>query len=138
MLNVLIVDDDHASLSLTTESLNRIDATIRPHTVSNGEKALNFLQRGPGYEDAPRPDLVLLDWNIPGIHGRDVLARMRRNEMISDIPVVVVSASEAKRDIDEASEYGIKEYLFKDLDLFEFMEALRIVMDHIRASRGEF
>lgn len=137
MLNVLIVDDDTASLRLTTESLIRIDPEIRTYTASNGQAALEFL-KGSGPEPHPRPDLVLLDWNIPGIHGRDVLARMRRDEMISDIPVVVVSASEAKRDVDEAAEFGVKEYLFKDLDLMQFMQALRIIVDHIKRSREAF
>lgn len=132
MFDVLIVDDDHASLMLTTEALSRIDVEVASHTVANGNQALSFLQREAGYEQSPRPDLMLLDWNIPGIHGRDVLARMRRNEMINDIPVAIVSASEAKRDVDEAREFGVKDYLFKDADMFEFMDSLKALISRIR------
>lgn len=122
---VLIVDDDPASLKLTQLALEEIDAEIRTHVVRDGRKALDFLRGVGDFSDARRPDAIILDWNLPGLHGNEVLDEIKADPELRRIPVMVLSTSRRSEDI--AAAYGAyaNVYVAKEPDFETFIEVLR-------------
>ena len=109
MPDVLIAEDDPAALHLTLKALSIVNSRIRPHIARNGAEALAFLRRQAPYTGAPKPDLIVLDWNLPKVHGREVPAVTRSTDAIRDIPIVVVTTSDAEKDREEAAHLGVNE-----------------------------
>jgi two-component system response regulator len=98
-IEILLVEDSPADVDLTREALE--DAKVRNnlHVASDGVEALAFLRREGRYADAPHPDLILLDLNLPKKDGREVLAEIKADPLLRRIPVVVLTTSEAEQDI---------------------------------------
>lgn len=98
-IDVLLVEDDPGDELMTREAFedNKIGNTL--HVVRDGEEALDFLYRRGGHAEAPRPDLILLDLNLPKYDGRQVLEKIKSDQDLSDIPVVVLTTSSAEEDI---------------------------------------
>jgi chemotaxis family two-component system response regulator Rcp1 len=120
-IEVLMVEDNTMDAILTSEILSESEKTsYRVTTVKNAVEALSFLHRQNGYEHAPRPDLVLLDLNLPKMHGFDFLAQIRQDNNLTTIPLVVLTTSEFGKDIDRAKELGVNGYLVKPIDLEKF------------------
>jgi two-component system, chemotaxis family, response regulator Rcp1 len=97
-ITILMVEDSEEDIKLTLRGLERAKLQNRIWTVRDGVEALAFLQREAPYEAAPRPDLLLLDLNLPKLDGRDVLRRIREDPHLRDIPVVVLTASESEQE----------------------------------------
>lgn len=91
--NLLIVDDNPADVRYTEEMLKEAGVECDRHVVGDGVKALQFLRQRGEYADAPRPDLVLLDWYLPRKDGQEVLAELRADDRLAGVPVVVVTGS---------------------------------------------
>lgn len=127
MTHVLIVDDDAAAVGLTKAALATLDSPTTLHVVRDGEQATDFVFRKGAYPDAPRPDLIVLDWNLPRKHGRQVLSEIKKSERYRDIPVVVLSTSSADQDIREAYQRYANCYITKAADFDEFCDALSSV-----------
>jgi len=121
---VLYVEDDDATAYLFQEALHEAGIQIRFFRVSDGEQATSFLHRDGSYCDAPIPDLVVLDLNLPRVHGFDVLADMSRSEMLGRIRRVVFSSSARPEDIERARALGADKYVIKESDLDRFVEAV--------------
>ena len=121
---VLYVEDDDATAYLFQEALHEAGIQIRFFRVSDGEQAISFLHRDTSYCDAPTPDLVVLDLNLPRVHGFDVLADMSRSEMLGRIRRVVFSSSARPEDIERARALGADKYVIKESDLDRFVEAV--------------
>ena len=121
---VLYVEDDDATAYLFQEALHEAGIQIRFFRVSDGEQAISFLHRDRSYCDAPTPDLVVLDLNLPRVHGFDVLADMSRSEMLGRIRRVVFSSSARPEDIERARALGADKYVIKESDLDRFVEAV--------------
>lgn len=120
-IEILMVEDNTMDAILTSEILSESEKTsYHVTTVKNAIEALTFLHRKNGYEHAPRPDLVLLDLNLPKMHGFDFLAEIRQDNNLTTIPVVVLTTSEFGKDIDRAKELGVNGYLIKPIDLEKF------------------
>lgn len=120
-MNILMVEDNPADAFLTSEILaesERISYVVT--TVKNAAEALAFLHRMNGYEHSIQPDLILLDLNLPKMHGFEFLAEIRKDKNLTDIQVVVLTTSEVGKDIDRAKELGVNGYLIKPIDLEEF------------------
>ena len=120
-MNILMVEDNPADAFLTSEILaesERISYTVT--TVKNAAEALAFLHRMNGYQHSTQPDLILLDLNLPKMHGFEFLAEIRKDKNLTDIRVVVLTTSEVGKDIDRARELGVNGYLIKPIDLEEF------------------
>jgi two-component system response regulator len=95
---ILLVEDSEADIELTLRGLARAKLQNRIWTVRDGAQALAFLRREAPHEEAPRPDLVLLDLNLPKLDGREVLARIRADPRLRELPVVVLTASDSEQE----------------------------------------
>ena len=120
-----MVEDNPMDVLLTTEILAESEKiAYEVSRVKNGAEALAFLHKMNGYPDAPQPDLILLDLNLPKMNGFDFLAEMRQDKDLSNIPVIVLTTSEVRTDIDRAKELGVSGYLVKPIDLEKFESIL--------------
>ena len=118
---VLLVEDNPADVRLTREAMKEGRLLNNMHVVNDGEAAMAFLLRKPPYENAPRPDLVLLDLNMPKKNGREVLAEMKALPELRSIPVVVLTTSKAEEDIFKTYQLHANCYITKPVDLEKFI-----------------
>jgi CheY-like chemotaxis protein len=131
-INVLLVEDDEGDVVLTREAFdeylhNRLDV------VGDGIEALKFLRKEPPHTDVATPDLILLDLNLPGRDGRDILAEIKSDERISHIPVVVLTTSAAEEDVLGSYRAHANAYVTKPVELDGFIAAIRQI-DHFFVS----
>ncbi len=124
---ILLVEDSPGDVRLMQEALREGKVANRVHVVSDGEQAMAFLRREPPYADAPRPDLVLLDLNLPKKDGREVLAEMKADPDLHRIPVVVLTTSQAEEDILRAYDLHANCYMTKPVDLMQFLELVKSI-----------
>ncbi|ODU05770.1 MAG: two-component system response regulator [Pseudonocardia sp. SCN 72-86] len=123
-ITVLLVEDDPGDVMITREAFAD-DLRNRLDVATNGTAALARLRGEPPHEHEPRPDLVLLDLNLPGRDGREVLAEMKADPALRDIPVVVLTSSRAEADIIRSIELEAQAYITKPVDLGQVAEAVR-------------
>ena len=128
-IEVLLVEDDPGDELMTREAFedNKIRNTL--HVVRDGQEALDFLYRQGEHIDAPRPDLVLLDLNLPRYDGRQVLERIKTDPELALIPVVVLTTSSAEEDILRSYKLHANAYVTKPVDLEQFIGAVRQIDD---------
>ena len=128
-INVLLVEDDPGDELMTREAFedNKIGNTL--HVVRDGEEALDFLYRREQHAGAPRPDLILLDLNLPKYDGRQVLEQIKSDAELSLIPVVVLTTSAAEEDILRSYRLHANAYVTKPVDLDQFIAAVRQIDD---------
>jgi len=124
MAQVLFVEDSAQEIRLATELLNRARVQFDGHWVTTAEDALRFLRRDPGFETAPRPDLIFLDLNLPRIQGGGFLKELHHDGDLKKIPVVILSGSDFEGDIVQAREQGAVHYLVKPLNYEKLCEAV--------------
>ncbi|MFJ8254736.1 MULTISPECIES: response regulator [unclassified Streptomyces] len=124
-IEVLLVEDDPGDELMTREAFedNKIRNTL--HVVRDGQEALDFLYRRGEYGEAPRPDLVLLDLNLPKYDGRQVLEQIKGDPELALIPVVVLTTSSAEEDILRSYKLHANAYVTKPVDLDQFIAAVR-------------
>jgi chemotaxis family two-component system response regulator Rcp1 len=120
-IDVLLVEDSPGDVRLTREAFRNANASIQLHVVSDGVEAMEFLRHEGGHANAPRPDLVLLDLNLPKMDGREVLALIKADDGLKTIPTVILTTSEAEADIVKSYQLQANCYLTKpgQLDAFE-------------------
>ena len=118
-ITILLVEDDPGDVELTQQALSESQLKFDLRVVSNGEEALAFLRQEGTYSSAPRPHLIILDLNLPGLHGQEVLAEIRSDDYLRLIPVVIFSTSSATEDINNSYKLGANCYLQKPIDLEE-------------------
>jgi len=120
-LQVLLVEDNAGDVRLTQEAFREANMSIRFHVASDGVEAMAFLRREGPHMNAPRPDLVLLDLNLPRMDGREVLARIKQDDSLKSIPTVILTTSEAEVDVARSYQLQANCYLTKpvQLDAFE-------------------
>jgi len=121
---ILLVEDNPADVRLTRLALSEGSAT-RLSVASDGEVALAMLRHEPGHQEVPRPDLILLDLNLPKKHGHEVLAEIKGDPKLCSIPVVVFSTSRYHEDIDRSYRLQANAYVAKPRDLEEFLATVR-------------
>ena len=127
LLNILLVEDNDDDVCLTREGMTEAGISAQLHHVANGSECMNYLRRQGRYSDRKRPDLVLLDLNMPVMDGREVLAELRRDEALSVIPVVMLTTSSAHEDIEAAYRLAANAYVIKPTSFDEFVLALRSI-----------
>jgi len=128
-VEILLVEDDPGDVLMTKEALVDAKMANELYVVSNGEEALAFLFQEGQYADAPRPGLILLDLNLPRVDGREVLARIKAEEELRRIPVVVLTTSEAEEDILRSYDLHANAYVTKPVDFESFVKVVRQVDD---------
>ncbi|MFD1563751.1 response regulator [Haloarchaeobius amylolyticus] len=122
---ILLVEDNPGDVRLTREAFKQGRIENDLHVVSDGNEALSFLSQEGEYADAPRPDLILLDLNLPGKDGEDILEELKNDPALRSIPVIVLTSSSAEEDIARSYELHANAYLTKPVDPDEFIETVR-------------
>jgi two-component system, chemotaxis family, response regulator Rcp1 len=124
---VLLVEDNEADVRLTREALRESGELVRLAAVSDGEQALAYLRREGGFADVPRPDLVLLDLNLPRKNGLEVLRELRTDPELAAVPVIMLTTSSARQDVIDAYGAGANCFVVKPLELDEFMDLISAI-----------
>jgi CheY-like chemotaxis protein len=128
-IEILLVEDNLGDARLTEEALKEGKVRNNLHHARDGVEAMAFLRREGQYKNAPRPDLVLLDLNLPRKDGREVLAEMKEHPDLRLIPVVVLTTSEAEQDVVRTYELRANCYITKPVDLEKFITIVRSIED---------
>ncbi len=126
-IDILLVEDNLGDARLTEEALKEGKVTNNLSIVKDGVEALAFLRREEGFADAPRPDLILLDLNMPRMDGRQVLAEIKQDDALKAIPVVVLTTSRNSDDINQAYDLNCNCYIAKPVDLDQFIDAVESI-----------
>lgn len=126
-IEILLVEDSPSDADLTIETLNDAKVLNNLHVVEDGVEALAYLRRVGDYIDAPRPDLVLLDLNLPKKNGREVLSEIKSDPNLQSIPVVVLTTSESDEDILKSYQLHANCYVTKPVGLEEFIHLIRLI-----------
>jgi CheY-like chemotaxis protein len=128
IIDVLLVEDDPGEALLVQEALTESGGTaLRCHTTSDGPSTVRFLWRLDEFADAPRPRLILLDLNLGATHGLQILAKLKADEQLKTIPVVVLSSSRHPADIHHSYAHHASAYIVKPVELDEFGHAISII-----------
>ncbi|HVF74919.1 MAG TPA: response regulator [Acidimicrobiales bacterium] len=126
-IQILLVEDSPGDVALTTEALRDARIANDLHVVGDGESAIAFLRGEGDYAESPRPDLVLLDLNLPRKDGREVLAEIKSDEALRRIPVVVLTTSTAEVDILKSYDLHANCYISKPVDFTEFLGVVQSI-----------
>ncbi|TDC99121.1 response regulator [Nonomuraea deserti] len=124
-IDVLLVEDDQADILLTKEAFDLNKVRNRLNVVNDGEQAIAYLRREGEYRDASRPDLILLDLNLPRMSGREVLREVKDDPSLRTIPVVILTTSEAEEDILHSYRLHANAYVSKPVDFEQFIRVVR-------------
>ena len=128
-ITVLLVEDDPGDVLMTREAFEDNKVANNLSVVTDGVRAMEFLRREGEYAEAPRPDLVLLDLNLPRMDGREVLAAIKEDADLRTIPVVVLTTSEAQEDVLRSYTLHANAYVTKPVDFERFIEVVRRIDD---------
>ena len=129
IIEILLVEDNPGDIRLTQEVLKEGKIHNHLNVVEDGEKAIAFLNRIEPYINAPLPDLILLDLNLPRRNGLEVLGIIKTNEALKHIPVVVFTTSQAEEDITSAYNLHANCYITKPIDLEQFTKSVKSIED---------
>jgi len=128
-LEVLLIEDSAGDVRLTQEAFRDANMSIHLHVATDGVEAMAFLRREGPHRDAPRPDFILLDLNLPRMDGREVLAHIKGDEGLKTIPTVILTTSEAEADIVKSYQLKANCYLTKPVDLDDFEGLVKSIND---------
>lgn len=126
-IEILLVEDNPGDVRLTKEALKEGKVPTNLSVVGDGEEALAFLRRQDGYAEAPKPDIILLDLNLPRKDGREVLADIKEDEELRRIPVVILTTSEAEQDVIRTYDLHANCYITKPVDLDKFIDVVKYI-----------
>jgi chemotaxis family two-component system response regulator Rcp1 len=122
---ILLVEDNPGDVRLTLEVLKEGTCMTSVHHVGDGEQALQFLRREGPFLDAPRPDIVLLDINLPRKNGLELLVDMKSDETLRTIPVVALSTSSTSQEVNTFYALGVNAYIVKPVEFDQFLDVVR-------------
>jgi CheY-like chemotaxis protein len=128
-VEILLVEDNPGDVRLAVEALKEGKVHVNMSVAEDGVEAMDFLRRQGKYRDAPRPDLILLDLNMPRKDGRAVLAELKADEELKRIPVVVLTTSKAEEDIVKTYNLNANCYITKPVDLDQFIHVVKSIHD---------
>ncbi|HEY3906301.1 MAG TPA: response regulator [Streptosporangiaceae bacterium] len=129
MIQVLLVEDDPGDVLITREAFEENKVRNQLNVVNDGVKALAYLRQEDGYADAPRPDLILLDLNLPKMGGHEVLEQIKSDVNLQRIPVVVLTTSDAEEDVLRSYNLHANAYVTKPVDFERFLSVVRQIDD---------
>lgn len=128
-IEILLVEDSPSDANLTIKGFVNAKIANNLHWVEDGETAMNYLRHEGKFANAPRPDLVLLDLNLPGMDGREVLTEVKSDPILKLIPVVVLTTSTDEQDILRSYNLNANCYVTKPLDVYQFIEVVQLIKD---------
>ncbi|SRR6266498_1835371 len=126
-IDILLVEDSPADILLTREAFEQNKIVNTVHVAEDGVQAMDFLHKRGAYASAPRPDLILLDLNLPRKNGREVLAEIKADPELKKIPIVVLTTSSAEEDVLKAYNLNANCYVVKPIGFDNFMEAMQSI-----------
>jgi CheY-like chemotaxis protein len=129
LTDVLLVEDSPGDVRLTQEAFRDANGSVNLHVATDGADAMAFLRRQGTHVDAPRPDLILLDLNLPKMDGREVLAHIKEDFILKTIPTVILTTSDAESDIIKSYQLQANCYLNKPVELDEFENLVKSIND---------
>jgi CheY-like chemotaxis protein len=127
LIDILLVDDDPGDVLLTRKALSNGKIYNKLHVAEDGIEALSFLRREGKFADAPRPELILLDLNMPRKDGRETLAEIKADENLRGIPVVILTTSDADQDVAKSYNLQASCYITKPVDLEQFTKVVQSI-----------
>ncbi|MGB8989343.1 MAG: response regulator [Candidatus Sulfotelmatobacter sp.] len=128
-LEVLLVEDSPGDVRLTQEAFHAANISVHLSVASDGVGAMAFLKREGTHVDAPRPDIILLDLNMPRMDGREVLARIKKDDSLKTIPTVILTTSDSEGDIVKSYQLHANSYLCKPVQLTAFENLVKSLND---------
>ena len=128
-VEILLVEDNPDDVALTVEALNRAKISNNLHVAEDGVEALDFVRARGKYAGAPLPDIILLDLNLPKKNGYEVLAEIKTDQELKHLPVVVLTTSQAEKDILETHRLHANCYVTKPVDFDEFIKIVHSIED---------
>jgi chemotaxis family two-component system response regulator Rcp1 len=128
-IEVLLVEDSPGDVRLTQEALRDANRSVHLHVASDGVEAMAFLRKEGAYARLPRPDLILLDLNLPRMDGREVLAQIKSDESLKTIPTIILTTSEAEADIVKSYQLQANCFLSKPVQLDDFESLVKSIND---------
>ena len=128
-INILVVEDNAGDARLIVEALKNSKIKLELHLVTDGQEAMDFLNKKEKYSGKPTPDLILLDLNLPRKDGREVLADIKSNDELKRIPVVIMTTSQAEEDILKTYNLHANCYITKPIDLNQFIKVVKSIED---------
>jgi two-component system, chemotaxis family, response regulator Rcp1 len=126
---VLLVEDSPGDVRLTREAFREADGALRLHVAVDGVEAISFLRREGVHAAAPRPDLILLDLNLPRMDGRQVLGEIKQDDNLTTIPTVILTTSDAEEDIETVYQLQANCYLIKPVEFDAFEGLVKSISD---------
>jgi two-component system, chemotaxis family, response regulator Rcp1 len=126
-IEILLVEDSESDAKLTIRSLQNSKLTNQIHWVEDGESAMAFLQQQGEYAGMRRPDLILLDLNLPGMNGREVLQAVKTTPQLQDIPIVILTTSDHQSDINFAYQMNANCYITKPVNIEQFIQIIQLI-----------
>lgn len=128
-IQVLLVEDNEGDIRLTVEALRESNLPMNLTVARDGEEALMLLRRGSGFHEAPQPNLIILDLNLPRKDGRELLSEIKTDPLLALIPVVVLTTSDAKEDVASMYRLHANCYITKPFDLDELIRVVRSIRE---------
>lgn len=126
-MEILLVEDNPGDIELTLEAFQDTKIPNHINVVRDGEEALEFLYQRGSYRNAVRPDIILLDLNMPRKGGKEVLAIVKEDETLKDIPIIILTSSEAEQDVIASYKLHANAYIVKPMDFSQFQHAMEIL-----------
>src|SRR5271163_2856525 len=128
-IEVLLVEDSPGDVRLTQEAFHDANRSVRLHVASDGAEAMAFLRHLGAHSQVPRPDLILLDLNLPKMDGREVLAHIKKDDSLKTIPTIILTTSDAEVDIAKSYQLQANCYLNKPVQLDQFEKLVKSIND---------
>ena len=128
-IEILLVEDSPGDVRLTQEAFRDANPFVHLHVACDGVEAMAFLRQEGAHIHAPRPDIILLDLNLPKMDGREVLAHIKKDDSLKTIPTVILTTSEAEADVAKSYQLQANCYLTKPVQFDEFANLVRVIND---------
>ncbi|MEH2049145.1 response regulator [Nostoc sp.] len=128
-IEVLLVEDSPSDANLTIKGFSNAQIANNLHWVEDGESAMNYLREQEEFTNVPRPDLILLDLNLPGMDGREVLTEIKSDPNLKSIPVVIITTSTDEQDILRSYNLSANCYVTKPIDVYQFIQVVQMIKD---------
>ena len=128
-IEILLVEDSPSDANLTIREFSKAKIANNLHWVEDGETAMNYLRHQGEFTDAPRPDLILLDLNLPGMDGREVLEEVKSDTDFKRIPVVILTTSNDDKDVLRSYNLNANCYVTKPIDIEQFINVVQLIKD---------